>query len=99
MARKKVKHLSTKNKSYIFQAACVKYITLKQNKAFKEKVYRFFSTKFDVAGFIKMRKTLKQHNTHVIALLMLYANKNSLLFKFLVVVFIASLKNMFLFVI
>ena len=44
MARKKLNNLSTKKEDYKYQDACVSYLNLKQNKAFKEKVYKYLST-------------------------------------------------------
>ena len=47
MARKKVNNLSMKKEEYQFKFGRMSYLDLKQNKVFKEKVYKCLSYKFD----------------------------------------------------
>ena len=46
MAHKKVNILSKRKKEYKFQAVCMSYSKLKQNKSLKEKVDKYFSSQF-----------------------------------------------------
>ena len=86
MAHKKAKNLSTNKEVYQFQVACVLYINLEQNKAFKEKIDKFLFTQFCGKTSEHMSKTLKHDSTHVIDLIIFYENRKSLIFKVLGVV-------------
>ena len=61
------------------------YINLKQNKAFREKIYKCLSTQFDGKKSSYMRKTLKHNMARDIARIMFYDKSKSLIFKVLVV--------------
>ena len=86
MERKKVKFFSTKKQVYQLQVACVSYLNLIENKEFKEKIDKHLTQKFDVKNSEQTRKTPKQDNTHIVALIMFYKNRESLIFKVLGVV-------------
>ena len=83
MERKKVKDLSTNKEFYQFKFACVSYLNLKQKKAFKKKVDKCLSTQFYGKTSAYFRKTLKCDSAHAIALIMLYENSKSPIFKVL----------------
>ena len=81
-----MKNFSTDKEVYQFQVACVSYIYLKQNKAFKEQIDKCLSTKFDIKTSARMIKRLKHDCTHSIALIMFYENRTSFILKVLGVV-------------
>ena len=81
MARKKVKNFYTKKEYYQFHAGYLSYLNLKQNKSFKEEVDKCLSSRFDSKTSTQMKKTLKQDNTRVIALIMFDKNRKSLIFQ------------------
>ena len=81
MARKMVKNFYTKKEYYQFHAGYLSYLNLKQNNLFKEEVDKFLSSRFDSKTSTQMKKTLKQDNTRVIALIMFYKNRKSLIFQ------------------
>ena len=78
MTRKKVINLSKKKEDYQFQVACVLYLNLRQNKELKEQFDKFLSNQFDVTTSQYMKKILKQDNTHLISIIMLYENRRAL---------------------
>ena len=47
MARKKVRNISMKNEVYQFQVACVSYMSLRQNNAFKYQIDNCMSHQSD----------------------------------------------------
>ena len=83
MARKKVDNFPTKKELYQFQIECVSYLNLKQSKELKEKFYKCLFQKFDFRTSHHMRKILKQENTRIIDVIILYENRESLIFKVL----------------
>ena len=72
MTLNKVNNFSTEKEVYKFQVACVSYLNLKQNKAFKDKIIKCLPQHFDVITSQHMRKTLKQEKLCVIALIVWY---------------------------
>ena len=69
--------------------------TLKQNKAFKEKVERCLSSRFLYLTSQQIRKTMNNENTCVLAILNFYENINLLIYKALGVVDYCFLENIF----
>ena len=57
MACKKVNDLSKEKEEYQFEVACVSYLNLKQNKAFKEDVDKCLSYQFYVKASLQMSVT------------------------------------------
>ena len=72
-----------KKEVYLFQVACVSYLNLKQNKAFREKIDKCLSHQFDEKMTASMRKILKHNSTRSISLIIFYEKKKSLIFKVL----------------
>ena len=81
MASKKVDNFSKEKEDYQFQVVCMLYLNLKDNKSFKDQVDKILSSKFDSKTSIQMRKILKQENTPVVFLIMLYDNRRLIIFK------------------
>ena len=52
-----------------FQVGCMYFMILKYNKPLKEKVGRCFYSQFDTKSLQQMRKTMKNDNTRVLAIL------------------------------
>ena len=65
----------TKKEDNQFQVGCVSFLNLKQNKAFKEKVYNCLYSQFDSKISTQMRKTIKQDNTHLLDPIMFHKNR------------------------
>ena len=57
MARKKSKKFSTNREVYQFQVACVSYLNLKKNKAFKEKIKHNSTSAISMIMFYEKKKT------------------------------------------
>ena len=90
IAHKNVKNLSTKKEGY---HACVSYLNLIQNKAFKDKIDRCMSHQFDEKISASLKKTLNQDNIHFIDLIVFYKNTKSLILNVLVVVVYCLIKK------
>ena len=59
---------------------------LGKNKAFKERIDKCFSTKFDGTTSARISKTIKHDITRAIDMIMLYKNRKPLVFKVLGIV-------------
>ena len=81
MVRKKVNIFSMKKEYYQFQVACLSYMNLKNNKAFKEQVDKCLPNQFDVTTSKHIMKTPKQYHTRVIDLIIFYNDSKSLIFN------------------
>ena len=70
-SRKKVNKVSTKKEVYQFEVSCVLYLTLTQNKAFKEQIYKCLSQICYEKATSTTSKRLKHDSTRAINLIML----------------------------
>ena len=85
-ACKKVNNFSIRKVVYQFQVVGVSYLNLRQNNVFRDKIDNCLSQQLDVKMSQQIRRTLKQESTFIIALIMLYENRKSLILKVLGVV-------------